>query len=418
MIQSYKEEFNRLPKSQTAWLSSIKQSAMERFLKNGFPTMRIEEWKDANLSSITNKYFSASESREKSYQTNLHFWKSSPHIIFYNGTLVEITTNDSQAIIKPFDTALTSSAEIFQSVFDLQPKIPHPFYDLNTSMVQQGVGIQIPKNADVKDPIYLVYISDDEEKAHYYRNLIVLESGARATIVELYLQGSKSGTSLTIPVTQIKLAQNSKLEHIKYQNDGLMASHTAAIVASLLADSSLKTYSFSFGGNITRNDIHIGLDEKGAECFMDGLYVASGKQTVDHHTIVDHAKPHCSSSETYKGILTDQAHGIFEGKIKVEVDAQKTDAKQMNQNLLLSSEARINTAPQLEILADDVKCSHGATIGKLDENQIFYMRSRGIELSTAREILVHAYAQEIISHVKIPELAAEIQKTLTSKIQS
>lgn len=418
MIEKYQEEFGRLPKPPTEWLGSIRQSAMERFVKNGFPTMRMEQWKDTNLSSITEKFFPVSEGKAKTFDTKLNFWKDFPHVVFYNGKVTEIATKDSKANIRPFDTAIASASEIFQPVFDLHPKTQNAFYDLNTSMVQQGVGIHIPKNEILVDPLYLVYVSDDQGSAHYFRNLIVLESGAQAQVVELYLEGSNPSTSLTIPVTQIKVGQNAKLDHIKYQAASTIGSHVSVCVSSLLSDSKLRTYSFSFGGLLTRNDIHVTLDDPGAECFMDGLYVASGKQTVDHHTLVDHAKPHCSSSETYKGILLDHAHGIFEGKIKVDTDAQKTDAKQLNQNLLLSKDARINTAPQLEILADDVKCSHGATIGKLDENQIFYMRSRGIDLKTAREILIQSYAQEIISNVKIPELAAEIQSALLEKIKS
>lgn len=409
MIQKYAEEFNAQPKSGTSWLDLAKQNAMQRFVKEGFPTMRMEEWKDINLSSVTGKFF-ASPLKPVAQKIE-GFWKKFPHILFYNGFQTENTVQIQGVKIQKFANGI----EKFQSAFDLKPRDAHAFFDLNTSMVREGVTIQIEKNAVVNEPIYLVYVSESAEQAYYYRNLIMLGQHAQAHIVEVYM-GSKADSSLTIPVTQIHLSAGAHLEHVKYQNQGSQSSHAGVVLADLSEQSKLKNYSFSFGGGLTRNDIQIGLNQPHSECVIDGLYVVSGKQTVDHHTIVNHAKPHCISSQIYKGVLLDQSHGIFEGKIVVSKDAQKTDAKQLNQNLLLSSDAQIHTAPQLEILADDVKCSHGATIGNLDEEQLFYMRSRGIDAMTARKILVQAYAHDIFSKIQIPSVVEELQQTLTTKI--
>ena len=304
----------------------------------------------------------------------------------------------------------------FRPVYELSPKSNHPFFNLNTSFVKNGTAIEIKKNAKIKEPIYLVYISDSKQQAHYYRNLISLDVFAEAKIVEVYITANSSDLSLVIPVTQIQVADGAILDHIKYQNQNTHSFHTGVTLADLRGSGQVRTYSFSFGSALTRNDIQIGLQSPGSECVMDGLYVVSDTQVVDHHTIVDHAKPHCNSSETYKGVLLGQSQAVFEGKVIVEVGAQKTDAKQLNQNLMLSSEAKINTAPQLEIRANDVKCTHGATIGKLDPNQVFYLRSRGIDLKTAQRILITAYAGEIISKIGIPELESILSETLEKKI--
>lgn len=415
MIQKYIEEFNRLPLAGVPWLDQERKASIERFEKNGFPTQRLEEWKDTNLSSITNVYFQAPSEKTKSNKSSDAIWENHPHILFHNGFCEKISVNVDGVTVQSFSKAMQDS-KTFQSVFDLKPRYGHAFLDLNTSLVREGVAIQIGKNVNLSEPIYLVYQSGNSGLAYHYRNLIVSEAFSKATIVEVFLSEETTSDSWTIPVTQIQTGVGSSIEHVMIQDSGLSSYQTGLVLGRLEKDSRLSTSSFVFGGKIVRNDIHMILDGEGAECTMNGLYAISQTQVADHHTTVDHAKPHCTSHENYKGVLMDQAHGIFEGKIVVAKDAQKTDAKQLNQNLLLSAQAKINTAPQLEILADDVKCAHGATIGKLDENQVFYLRSRGIALDTAKQMLVTAYAGEVIAGVSIPELQDELNLKLSKKI--
>lgn len=415
MIQKYIDTFKNQKMSSDSALDQLRMAAMARFEKNGFPTQRLEEWKDTNLSPITNAYFQVPRDKPISKKVADAFWENHPHVIFHNGYCEKISINVDGVSVQNFSKALADS-KAFQSVFNLKPRYDHAFLDLNTSLVKEGVAIQIQKNAQVSEPIYLVYQSGNSGQAYHYRNLIVAEASSKATIVEIFLSDEPASDSWCIPVTQIQTNENANIEHVMIQDGGLSSYQTGLVLGRLENNSRLSTTSFVFGGKIVRNDIHMTLDGEGAECTMNGLYAISQTQVVDHHTAVDHAKPHCSSHEKYKGVLMDEAHGIFEGKIIVAKSAQKTDAKQLNQNLLLSSQAKINTAPQLEILADDVKCAHGATIGKLDENQVFYLRSRGIDYDTARQMLVTAYAGEIVSGVSIPELQDELNHRLSKKI--
>jgi Fe-S cluster assembly protein SufD len=414
MIQKYIEEFKRLPSAGVSWLDQVRLESIARFERNGFPSQRLEEWKDTNLTKITGSYFGTPEQKSVSDLTK-GLWENRPHIVFNNGYCETISVNVEGVNVAKLSDALKDLNESAKKVFDLKPRYDHSILDLNTSMAREGVVIQIQKQAMIETPIYLVYRSSGGKQAHQYRNLILANDFSKAKIVEIFLSDNTS-EAWTVPVTQIQTSTGANIEHVVVQDQGLSSHHTGLVIGRLDKDSRLATYSFSFGGSIVRNDIHMILDGEGAECVMDGLYVASGSQIMDHHTTVSHLKAHCSSFETYKGVLLDGAHGIFQGKIVVAEDAQKTDANQMNRNLLLSTTAKVNTAPQLEILADDVKCAHGATIGKLDEDQIFYLRSRGIDSDTAKQMLVSAYAAEVISEITIPEVAEELERKLARKI--
>ncbi|MEZ4846011.1 MAG: Fe-S cluster assembly protein SufD [Bdellovibrionota bacterium] len=386
------------------------------FEKNGFPSQRLEEWKDTNLTKITGNHFESPNQKPVPSKLPEGVWENRPHIVFNNGFCETVSVNVEGVKVAKLSDALKDLSESLRKVFDLKPRYDHSILDLNTSMAREGVVIQIQKQAVIETPIYLVYRSSNKQ-ALQYRNLILAQEFSKAKIVEIFLSDHAS-ESWTVPVTQIQTSTGANIEHVIIQDQSLNSHHTGLVIGRLENDSRLATYSFSFGGNVVRNDIHMILDGQGAQCVMDGLYVASQSQIMDHHTTVSHLKPHCSSFETYKGVLMDDAHGIFQGKIVVAENAQKTDANQMNQNLLLSTSAKVNTAPQLEILADDVKCAHGATIGKLDEDQVFYLRSRGIDVDTAKQMLISAYAGEVISKITIPEVVDDLERKLARKIGS
>ena len=267
----------------------------------------------------------------------------------------------------------------------------------------------MPRGKDGEQPIHLLFVasSHGEPTVSHPRNLIIVGDNSQVAIVESYV-GLDGGVYFTNAVTEIVAGQNAVIDYYKLQQESAEAFHIATLAVHQDRSSNFTSHSISLGGALVRNDVKARLDAEGVECTLNGLYMASGHQLVDNHTSIDHAKPHCSSHELYKGVLDGKSKGVFSGKIIVRPDAQKTDAKQTNKNLLLSADSVIDTKPQLQIYADDVKCTHGATVGQLDKDAIFYLRSRGIGHEDARSLLTYAFANEIISRIKIPSVREQL----------
>ncbi|PYU93499.1 MAG: Fe-S cluster assembly protein SufD [Acidobacteria bacterium] len=291
------------------------------------------------------------------------------------------------------------------------------FTALNTAFVEDGAFVYLPKDAVVKEPIHLLFLStaSKDPAVCHPRNLIVAGSSAQATVIESYA-GLEGGVYFTNAVTEIVTGEQSRIDHTRLQRESERAFHVATMEVSQHRDSAFASRSISIGGKLVRNDLNVLLNGEGCDCTLDGLYFAGGEQHVDNHTTIDHAKPHCSSRELYKGILDGKSTGVFNGKIIVRKDAQKTDARQTNNNLLLSEESLINTKPQLEILADDVKCTHGATIGQLDVEALFYLRTRGIGDAAARSLLTYAFASEIIGRIRIQPIQCRLDLLLSRSL--
>jgi len=294
----------------------------------------------------------------------------------------------------------------------------HPFVALNTAFLQDGAFVSIPKGKVVETPIYMLFVSTPRGKAivSHPRNLILAGDDSQTMIVESYI-GLNNALYFTNVVTEIVAGENAVVAHYKLQRESEEAFHISTVQASLNHSSNFSSHSIDLGGALVRNDVNAVLDGQGIECVLDGLYMVAGRQHVDNHTRIDHVKPHCSSRELYKGVLGGRSKGVFNGKIYVHKDAQKTDAKQTNKNLLLSEDAVINTKPQLEIYADDVKCTHGTTIGQLDQEAIFYLRSRGIDLEAARGLLTYAFASEMIGRIKVEPVRAQLEHLLLARLQ-
>ena len=289
----------------------------------------------------------------------------------------------------------------------------HSFVALNTAFIRDGAVVIIPEGAVVEEPIHLLFFSTTagEPTVSHPRVLIVAGRNSRATVIESYL-GPAGHIYFTNAVTEVVLAENARLDHYKVQHESDEAFHIATMQVRLERDSNFSSHAITLGAALGRNEVNAYLNATGCECTLNGLYLAAGQQVVDNHTRIDHAQPHCASHELYKGILDDEARGVFNGKIYVHQDAQKTDAKQTNKTLLLSQDAVINTKPQLEIFADDVKCTHGATIGQLDDESLFYLRSRGIGVEEARAILTFAFANDIIRRIAVAPLRARLEDHL------
>jgi Fe-S cluster assembly protein SufD len=293
----------------------------------------------------------------------------------------------------------------------------HPFAALNTALLRDGACIYVPRNIVLETPLHLIFVSTGaaEPTVSHPRNLIVAGENSQFTLIESYV-GLEEGTCLTNAVTEIVVGENAFVDHYRVQQESLTAYHMSTLHVHIERNANFSSHAFALGGGIARSDITAVMNDEGIECTLNGLYLVDGQRLIDSHTALDHAKPHCSSHQLYKGILSERGRGVFNGKIYVRPDAQKTDAKQTNQALLLSDDAQINTKPQLEIFADDVKCTHGATVGQLDADALFYLRARGIGREDARNLLIHAFAGDIINRVKVEPLRGYLDKTLYERL--
>jgi Fe-S cluster assembly protein SufD len=292
------------------------------------------------------------------------------------------------------------------------------FVALNTALAGDGAYLYIPEGAVITEPIEILFLTAGDSASLEMTNtraLIVAAERSQVRIVESYA-ALRNGVYFTNGVTEIFAAEGAVVDHYKVQEESLDAFHIHTLQVDAQRSATVSSHSFSLGGKLVRNDANAVLDGEGAEVTLNGLYLADGERLIDNHTAIDHAKAHCPSHEIYKGILGGKARAVFNGKIIVRQDAQKTDAKQTNRALLLSDNASINTKPQLEIFADDVKCTHGAAIGQLDEDAIFYLRARGLTFFEARDLLIHAFAGEIIDRVQIDELKKALEAELYAQL--
>jgi Fe-S cluster assembly protein SufD len=293
------------------------------------------------------------------------------------------------------------------------------FAALNQALFADGAFIFVPQGVTVAEPVQLVYISSTKQSGETIlpRNLVIAEAGSKVTVVESYLCTGNTAY-FTNAVTEIVAGDHAFVEHVKVQDEAASAFHIATIAGEFGRASNVNVHSFALGAKISRNNIRTKLAGEGLECILNGLYLTKDEQLADHHMIVEHAQPHCASHEYFNGILDDKSKGVFHGRIYVHPIAQKTDAKQTNKNLLLSDDATADTKPQLEIYADDVKCTHGATIGQLNAESIFYLRSRGMSEDTAKQMLIHAFAGEIIERIKCEPARAVVDKLVWDRLEA
>jgi Fe-S cluster assembly protein SufD len=405
------------------WLRRLRKAALTRFDQLGFPTARNEEWKFTSVAPLLHVPFklAAEPALVEGAAVAPDRFAGAVQLVFINGQFSHELSACSEL---PAGVIVTSlAAAIRESPEQVEPHLArharhdhHPFIALNTAFVQDGALIVVPRGVSFDRPIHLVFASTapGEPTMSYPRVLVVAGTSSRLTLVESYV-GLESDVYFTNAVTEVVAGENSSIDHYKVVRESAAAFHVGALQVQLARSSTFTSHAVTIGGGWVRNESRAVLDGEGCECTLNGLYVASGKQHVDNHTVIDHARPHCASHELYKGILDGQAHGVFHGRIFVRQDAQKTDAKQTNQTLLLSEDAVIDTKPQLEIFADDVKCTHGATVGQLDAAAVFYLRSRGIGLEAARSLLTYAFANEIVNRIKVEPVRARLEEGLLAR---
>ena len=406
----------------------IRQDAIATFEELGFPVKKLEEWKYTNINPILKQEFKTiipSTDAKISKEDIKEFMfeeKNTNILVFVNGqfshNLSHIDTKNDKVYIGSFLEGRVKFGNIIDEHFSKYANYKsQSLTALNTAFAKDGAFIYAAKGTEVNEPVHILYISDSREESYLCqpRNLFVAEEGANIKIAEEYYSlGEKH--SFTNVVTEIYCGANSNLERYKIQNEGDNAYNINTTKVMQEKDSRFSDTTVSWGGAITRNNLCALFNGTNTECHFYGLYLLKGKQHVDNHTLADHAMPNCYSNELYKGIIDGNATGVFNGKIMVREDAQKTNAYQSNGNILLSPDATIYSKPQLEIFADDVKCSHGATTGQLNEDEMFYLQARGIGKEEARVLLLNAFAGDVIDSVKIDSLREKLEKTLSEKL--
>jgi Fe-S cluster assembly protein SufD len=392
----------------------IRAQAAERFNTLGWPTTRLEEWKYTSLTSLAGIDWKVDPSKGDDPVSPFGD-RPIAELIFVNGGLHAnraTLANEHPGIrILPMREAMEneSFAQHFARYADYEK---HALTALNTALWQDGAFIEIAPGTTVEGFIHLLFIGDDAAASHH-RNLIVAGRGSQITVVESFFG---KGTYFTNTVTEVVAGDGAVVDHYKFENESLEAFHIGTVQIHQERSSSVTSRTVAIGGGLVRNEINVALTGEGASLSMEGLFVLSGKQHVDNHTVIDHVAPHCDSLELFKGILDENARGIFDGRIIVEPDAVKTSSRQTNRNLLLSETAVVDSKPSLEIHNDDVKCNHGSTIGQLDEEALFYLRARGIDAEEARNLLVYAFASEIVERMKIDVVRENVGRALFSRM--
>ena len=427
-LQPWLDAVEGRPHGGPRWLQDLRDRGAARFAALGFPTVRDEEWRFTNVTPIATAEFrptGADASQATEAELAGYLYSDAAHrIVIVNGRFVpELSrANGLPAGVRAgsLAAAVTDQAEVVQRYLgQLADFGTKAFTALNTALAADGAYVYIPDGVVLDQPLHVLFVTTASPSSGPImtsaRALIVAGDRSQSRIVETYV-GSRGSAYFTNAVTEVFAGENSVVDHYKVQQESVDAFHIASMHVHAARSANFSSHSFSLGGRLVRNDATALLDGEGAECTLNGLYLADGERLVDNHTTIDHAKAHCPSHEIYKGILGGKARAVFNGKIIVRQDAQKTDAKQTNRALLLSDNASINTKPQLEIFADDVKCTHGAAIGQLDEDAIFYLRARGLTYFEARDMLIHAFAGDILDRVKIEPLRVALEGELYAQL--
>jgi len=405
--------------------TQIRSKAIESFYKQGIPTRKHEEYKYTRVDLMLKGEFDFSTNKNCSDAQiePLKFLKDAYVVVIENGIFVEGSSNlqnlpEGLTICSLVD-AEKSNSPVFEKHYAQYADVKaDPFIALNTAMTKDGVFIHVTKNAIIEKPIHIIHISTASENIIIHpRNLIIVDENSQAKIIESFETVDATAKIFSNALTEIVVDKHAIVDHYKIQDEnesGYLINTTQVIQQK---QSVFSTHTFTLSGSLVRNNLTLVLDDEHIESHLNGLYLTAGNQVVDNHTVVDHRKPNCNSNELYKGIIEGKSTATFNGKIFVRKDAQKTNAFQSNKNILLSQEGTINTKPQLEIYADDVKCSHGSTIGKLDEEKVFYLRARGIGVINAKKLLMHAFASEVVNTIKIEALREYVEEKISETFE-
>ena len=415
------QAFSRAARGTPSWLDTIRQCAFQRFQALGFPTTKNEDWHFTSVAPIVEAAYPPLAAPGGNVQAGdlaaFTFGATDwPTIVFVNGVFAPALSS-LEALpdgVKVYDMATafrTGDPLVERHLSKLAEYELNTFTALNSAFLSDGAVVRIAKEFEVDRPIHILFVSDAiaAKTQSNPRTLIVAERNSKATVIESYVATGEA-SYFTNAVTEVLLEDGANLSHLKIQRESPRAFHVGTIEAEQKRDSHYQSFSFSTGAALSRTNIYTTLDGEGSGATLNGLYMPDGEQHCDHQTKIEHAQPNCFSRELYKGVLDGASHGVFNGKVYVDPIAQKTDGKQTNKVLLLSERAQVDTKPQLEIFADDVKCTHGATVGRVDETALFYMKSRGINKELARRLLTYAFAAEVLETIEIDRVRQELEQ--------
>lgn len=419
LIESWKKEAP--PVHSISYLDQLREGALDCIESHRLPTIRDEEWRFTDISSLRSMPFpraSAAPLPEMDKQTDTFLDETACKLVFVDGQYVpdlsSLADDDSIAVysLSGLTGVHTSIAE--QCLGQLASFQEDVFVALNTALMHDGVCVVIPAGVSVKAPVHILYVTSRKDVAVYPRCLLIAEPETNVTVIEEYV-ALHEDASLTNAVTEIYIRDSACVNHVRVQRESPQAFHIANDSVLVAQSARYESVSLALGARISRFDQKITLAGGNAECEVDGLALIAGRQLADTHTFIDHANPHCRSRQLHKCIVDESAHGVFSGKIMVRPHAQQTDARQLNRNLLLSDKARMDTKPQLEIFADDVKCAHGATVGQLDNESLFYLQTRGLTEVAARNLMTYAFGGEVINRVVVPSLKQRLEEYIFAR---
>ncbi len=417
-----------LPKSPAAWLDARRAAALERANALAVPTTRDEEWRFTDLTPLTKLQVQPVTTAVKVSAGDVAAHavpEAAISLVFVDGVpapeLAQRGALPAGVTVIALTDALKSHAALVEphlgKLAGNEPAGDDLFTALNTAFLQHGVFIHLANNAQLKAPIHLLFVAAGNGVATYPRCLIVAEGGAEACVIEDYVALGEAAY-LTNAVTEIAVAPNASVRHIKLQRESQKAFHISTCAVTLAKDARFQSHAVTLGARLSRNNLNITQQGEGAQIEIDGLALIGGRQTADTHTLMDHTKPHGTCKQTHKTIVGGAGHAVFNGKVFVREGAQLTDSSQQSRNLLLSDKAHVDTKPQLEIFADDVKCAHGAAVGQLDADHLFYLKSRGLPEAQARNLLTYAFGAEIIDHIPVPSLVAVLEKLVMARTEA
>jgi Fe-S cluster assembly protein SufD len=429
-LQNYTEAFGQILRSgggrEPSWLQTLRQSGFDRFHEAGFPTTRDEDWRFTNTSAIAQTNFQLNRNGHNlptaQQGESFRIAGTACYMVFVDGRFAPgLSRMDSL----PQGVRVTSlAAKIAEEPQSLEPFLGRflnlqrdAFAALNTALLEDGAYVHIAKSTILEEPIHLLFVATAHHgpTMTHPRNLIVAEDRSQATIIEEYV--SLGGApAFCNTATELVAGDNTVVSHYMIEREDAQAYNVSTLRIDQGRQANISSHAVLIGGALVRNNVHPVLAGEGGECLINGLFIGNGRQHLDNYMLVEHAQPHCGSRQFYNGILDGSAHGVFHGRIVVHKDAQKTDAKQTNRNLLLSDQAQIDTKPQLEIYADDVKCTHGATIGQIEENALFYLRSRGIDEVSARRLLLLAFASECLDRMKEGPARTHVEQLINTHL--
>jgi Fe-S cluster assembly protein SufD len=420
--------------NEPSWLQNLRENSFIEFERAGFPDIKQEEWKYTNVTPIAKADFApvvvsngTALTKHGGLQPFIYEEARQSTLVFVNGMLrLDLSSlgalPDSVLVLDLREALRGGEYERTLREYLEHPALANGFAALNTALFTSGLFLRIPGGVKIETPIHLLFMgethADNPPPAAFPRVLIVAEENSSATIVESYASPEDHSVYLTNAIVDVSLAHGARLEHYKIQRESMGAFHVATTRAELGPNSSYHTTTINFGAALSRHDIRVQMDHEGAECSVDGLYMVDGSQHTDTHSVIDHRQPHCTSQQLYKGILDGKSRAVFNGKVFVRHGAQQTDARQTNKNLLLSTDARVDTKPQLEIFADDVKCTHGAAVGQIDEEEKFYLESRGINPALARNMLTYGFAEEVIEKIGIESIRRELDAAVLNRLRA